>query len=73
MATDEPISPAWSHELATIAQSPLWVGARGQQAKDIFMDEAERYGSYDELPARLQRVYQRAARQLSGQRGTDGH
>lgn len=68
MVINKPISPEWSHALAVVAQSPIWNGQRGQKAKDAFMDEAERYASYDDLPPRLKAVYQKAARKLPGQR-----
>jgi len=76
MPTEKPISPVspdWSHELALLAQSPMWEGVRGQQAKNAFMDEAEGYGSYEALPPRLQRVYEHAASRLPRQRGLHGH
>ena len=63
---ERPIAPEWSHELALLAQSPVWNGLRGQKAKDAFMDEAARYDSYDELPTHLKSIYRKAYRQLPG-------
>jgi hypothetical protein len=65
----EVMAPEWSHALALVCQSPLWRGLEGIDRKEAFVDEASSYASYDDLPPRLQAIYQAAARQLHGQRG----
>ncbi len=56
------VPPEWSHALALIAQSPIWDGE--QIAKSAYMDAAEHYNSYDELPRDLKATYKRAERAL---------
>lgn len=58
------IPPAWSRQLALICQSPLWQSPQGITAKDDFINEAERYTSYNELPPRLKALYRKAERAL---------
>lgn len=56
------VMPEWSRALALIAQSPVWDGQ--QQAKDAFMDAAERYSGYPQLPPHLKVIYRNAERAL---------
>lgn len=53
-----------SHELVGLGQSPYWDGPQGRDRWNAFIDAIDRAecATYDNLPPKLKRIYDAAAR-----------
>lgn len=61
------MTPAWSHALTTIAQSPYWgTGLQGMDRFQAYVEAVSGYATYDDLPDRLKAIFDQAKRMMGG-------
>ncbi len=58
--TPDPMTPEWSRDLAVVGSSPYFRGEAGWKRWDAFLEQAEQYATYDDLPPELKAIYDKA-------------
>jgi hypothetical protein len=70
-AQPDPMTPAWSRALAQVGSSSYWGDWSDwatKERRDMFLEQASQYATFDDLPGDLKAIFQAAERAMRSKR-----